>query len=122
MIKILGLILFLNLTIFAISSQWAGGFDISEAVRRWTVRATICVCSKVSIQSSVTIFLKPILVLTLTGNPFAPLIVASIISSANFGLPIKAEHAPFLTALLSGQPILISIPSNPSLAIIFAAR
>ncbi len=57
----------------------------------------------------------------LTGKLGAPLITASIISSAFEWLFINAEQAPFFTTTLSGHPILISMPSNFNLLINFAA-
>src|SRR3989338_2701650 len=46
------------------------------------------------------------------GNPPPPFLAALIISRANFGFFIKAAPARCFSTDLSGQPILISRPSN----------
>ena len=81
------------------------------------MRAAGRVSKRWAAHSSVAMDLRPIRVLTETGKWLACW-AACIISLASVGLPMSPEQQPRRTTLGTGQPMLMSIPSNSiSLAI-----
>ncbi len=109
-----GAIEFLISTIFGIISQCASTSDISFRVLRCTVRAATPSFRILGNQVSISTLLYPILVLTDIGIFGAPLLAACITLIAFSGSLICPAPAPCFSTALSGHPILISIPSNPS--------
>ena len=97
-----------------ISSKWAGTFDISFLVRRWTVKAAGDSFKRVESQ-----FLyssrkeKPRRVLTETGRPFEFSFAFLKHSTARSGVFIMAAPPPARLTFLSGQPKFKSIPAKP---------
>jgi hypothetical protein len=84
------------------------------------VIAAGCAFNRCVIHCFVMTTSYPMRVLTDTGSTPAPLFVSAIIFFASLGFSINFAPAPIFSTLLSGHPILISIPSKPSFAISFA--
>ncbi len=117
-INVSGAILSRSAITSRICSMRAGTSDISFRVLQ-CIESAATPSSKISgTQVAISFLVYPIRVLTETGidlpASLIPSFVARIISRAIFGVLIMAAPAPCFSIDLSGQPILISIPSKPN--------